>query len=264
MPAPNARPERAADSVLSAMTETAAHAGVAADAHLRAHAAALDGAPIAPRPRKLRVLRWLPRAWVLTTGDASRPVLHLTFDDGPDPEHTPRMLDLLARHDARATFFLLGQNVERHPELTARIVAAGHTLGNHSWDHPRVERLTLAELREQIDRTDAMLSRFDGLPQHDFRPPRGAMPAGMVLDCIRRGIRIAYWSYDTLDYCHRAPAELAAVARMDPLRAGDVLLMHDDSVHSHGLLDVMLPEWKAQGFALEPLPGRAILSGGGR
>ncbi len=246
------------------MTETVTHAADAADGHPLALRAVSDAAPAAPRPRKLRVLRWLPRAWVLTTGDATRPVLHLTFDDGPDPEHTPRMLDLLARHDARATFFLLGQNVERHPQLAARIVAAGHTLGNHSWDHPRVERLTLSQLREQIDRTDALLARFDGQPRHDFRPPRGEMPAGMVLDCIRRGIRIAYWSYDTLDYSHRGPAELAAVARRDPLRAGDVLLMHDDSAHSHGLLDAMLPEWKAQGFALEPLPGRQARGGDAR
>lgn len=244
------------------MTETATHAGMPADAHPRAHSAAVAGG--SPRPRKLRVLRWLPRAWVLSTGDAARNALHLTFDDGPDPEHTPRMLDLLARHSARATFFLLGQNAERHPDIAARIVAEGHAIGNHSWDHPRVERLTLSQLRAQVDRTDALLAAFDGRARHDFRPPRGAMPAGMVLDCIRRGIRIAYWSYDTLDYSHRPPAELAAIARRDGLRGGDVLLLHDDSPHSHGLLEALLPEWKARGFALDALPARDAASGAAR
>lgn len=239
------------------MTDAATHAGASTAAAPRAAAAR-------PRPRKLQVLRWLPDAWVLTTGGHRRQALHLTFDDGPDPEHTPRMLDLLARHGAKATFFLLGQNVERHPDITARIVAEGHALGNHSWDHPRVERLTLAQQRAQVDRTDAALARFDGRARHDFRPPRGAMPAGMVLDCIRRGIRIAYWSYDTLDYSHRPAAELVAIARRDRLRAGDVLLMHDDSAHSHALLDTMIPEWQAQGFSLEPLPGRDARDGGGR
>lgn len=239
------------------MTDTVTHATPDADARARAVASA-------PRPRKLRVLRWLPRGWVLSTGAAGRRALHLTFDDGPDPEHTPRMLDLLARHGARATFFLLGRNVERYPDITARIVADGHGLGNHSWDHPRVERLALADLRAQIDRTDALLAAFDGRARHDFRPPRGAMPAGMVLDCIRRGIRIAYWSYDTLDYSHRPADELADMARRTGLRAGDVLLMHDDSAHSHGLLEALLPEWKAQGFALEPLPQRGRAQAGGR
>ena len=206
-----------------------------------------------PRPRKLRALGWLPRRWVFTRGDARRRVLYLTFDDGPDPQHTPRMLDLLARHGARATFFVIGENAERHPDLMRRIVAEGHRLGNHSWNHPYVERLDLRAQRAQIDRTDRLLQDFDGRARHDFRPPRGAIPGRMLVDCVRRGIRVAYWSYDSLDYSHRAPDELVAIARREPLHAGDVVLMHDDSPHSHALLDTMIPEWQAQGFALEPL-----------
>ena len=152
-----------------------------------------------PHPKKLQVLQWLPTRWVLTRGSRRRRVLYLTFDDGPHPEHTPVLLDLLAKHRVRATFYLIGQQVERHAEVVRRIVSEGHGLGNHSWSHPHFDRLPLAEQRREIEHTERLLARFDGLARHDFRPPRGVMPVPMVLDCIRRGRRIAFWSYDSLD-----------------------------------------------------------------
>lgn len=206
-----------------------------------------------PRPRKLQVLRWMPSRWVLTRGARRRRVLHLTFDDGPHPTHTPALLDLLAAHSARATFFLIGREAERHPQLVARILREGHTLGNHSWSHPQFDRLDLAAQREEIQRTDRLLQGFDGLPRHDFRPPRGVMPRPMVLDCIRRGRRIAYWSYDSLDYSQRSAEDLIASAHRHPPRAGEILLMHDDGGLSLRLLEAMLPVWAAEGFAFEPL-----------
>jgi peptidoglycan-N-acetylglucosamine deacetylase len=206
-----------------------------------------------PRPRKLQVLRWLPDRWVLTRGARNRRVLHLTFDDGPHPAHTPALLDLLAAHGARATFFLIGREAERHPDLVMRILREGHTLGNHSWSHPQFERLDLAAQRDEIERTDRLLQSFDGQPRHDFRPPRGVMPRPMVLDCIRRGRRIAYWSYDSLDYSQRSADDLIASAHRHPPRAGEILLMHDDGGLSLRLLEAMLPVWAGEGFAFEPL-----------
>jgi len=206
-----------------------------------------------PRPRKLQALRWLPTRWVLTRGDAGGRVLHLTFDDGPDPEHTPRMLELLAAHGARATFFLIGARAERHPALVERLVREGHALGNHSWHHRHFDTLPVAEQRAEIDRTDALLCGHDGLPRHDFRPPRGRLTGGMMLDCIRRGQRIAYWSYDSLDYSERAPDALIASARRHPPRPGEIVLLHDDGERSLRLLETMLPEWAAAGFGFAPL-----------
>lgn len=206
-----------------------------------------------PRPRKLQALRWLPTRWVLTRGDGRARALHLTFDDGPDPEHTPRMLDLLAAHGARATFFLIGARAEQHPALVERIVREGHALGNHSWNHRHFETLPVAEQRGEIELMEALLHGFDGLPRHDFRPPRGRLTRGMVLDCIRRGQRIAYWSYDSLDYSERTPEALIASARRYPPQPGEIVLLHDDGERSLRLLEAMLPEWKAAGFAFLPL-----------
>lgn len=206
-----------------------------------------------PRPKKLQVLQWLPTRWVLTRGSRRRRVLYLTFDDGPHPEHTPVLLDLLAKHRVRATFYLIGQQVERHAELVRRIVSEGHGLGNHSWSHPHFDRLSLAEQRREIEHTERLLARFDGLARHDFRPPRGVMPVPMVLDCIRRGRRIAFWSYDSLDYSQRPAEALVEVARRHPPRAGDIVLMHDDGGLSLQMLERLLPLWQAEGFAFEPL-----------
>lgn len=206
-----------------------------------------------PRPRKLKVLRWLPNRWVLTRGARRHRVLHLTFDDGPHPEHTPVLLDLLAKHRAKATFFLIGREAERFPDVVERIVREGHVLGNHSWSHPQFDRLDLAAQREEIQRTDQLLTRFDGAARHDFRPPRGVLPRPMLLDCVRRGQRIAYWSYDSLDYSKRPAEVLIDSAQRFPPEPGEILLMHDDSALSMQLLQAMLPTWAAGGFAFEPL-----------
>lgn len=213
--------------------------------------------PESPRPRRLRLLRWLPEAWVLTRIARAHRMLYLSFDDGPHPQHTPRLLDLLAGHGIRATFFLIGERAQRHPALVRRIVAEGHRLGNHSWSHPDFERIGRDERREQVERTRRLLREFDGRDRHDFRPPRGAMPAGLLLDCLRRGQRLAYWSYDSLDYSHRDPAELVANVLREPVEAGDVILMHDDSDHSRRMLQALIPHWRAEGYGFDALPPRA-------
>ena len=112
----------------------------------------------------------------MTHGVRARRTLHLTFDDGPHPAHTAELLDLLAEHGATATFFVIGEQAERHPDMMRRIVQGGHMLGNHSWSHPRFETLGLDAQREEIARTDKLLSDHDGRMRHDFRPPRGVLP----------------------------------------------------------------------------------------
>lgn len=210
-----------------------------------------------PRPRRLHLLRWLPDAWVMTSGPRASKTLYLTFDDGPHPQHTLPMLELLAKHDARATFFLIGDQIERHAAVVQRIVAAGHALGNHSYTHPHFETLALAAQLEEIERTDRVLAQFDGQARHLFRTPRGVLPRSLLLHCIRRRRPIAYWSYDSLDYGRHPLQHLVDVAQRHPPRAGDIVLMHDDSPLSLQLLESMLPIWKARGFGFESLPSKS-------
>lgn len=207
-----------------------------------------------PRPRKLRILHWLPSSLVTTTGSRARRSLYLTFDDGPHPTHTAPLLDLLASHEAKASFFLIGRQIEANTELARRIAGEGHTLGNHSFTHPHFDKLSLSAQLDEVTRTDALLSGIDGQPRHSFRPPRGVMPPRMLANFFRRRRRATYWSYDSLDYSRRPAAELIEIIRRHPVRPGDILLMHDDSTLSLEMLTLLIPEWKAQGFALEALP----------
>ena len=181
--------------------------------------------------------------------------LYLTFDDGPHPEFTPVLLDLLAEHDAKASFFLIGQQVERYPMLAKSIADAGHTLGNHSYSHPHFEQLASSEQFGEIARTDELLCAVDGRPRHMFRPPRGVLPLSMVLRCMRERRRICIWSYDTHDYSRKSVDEVLPLLESNAVRSGDILLMHDDGGLALELLRVLLPEWKRQGFGFRALPG---------
>jgi len=98
----------------------------------------------------------------------------LTFDDGPNPRWTPALLDTLAQHEVRATFFLIGQYAAQQPELVRRIHAAGHSIGNHTWTHPDLAITGKSQTREELTRTNGELERILGAPVTFFRPPFGS------------------------------------------------------------------------------------------
>jgi peptidoglycan/xylan/chitin deacetylase (PgdA/CDA1 family) len=214
-------------------------------------------AALRPRPRMLALLRWLPSSLVVSTAASDGGAVYLTFDDGPHPEHTPRVLDALERHHAHATFFLIGDMAARHPDLVRRIAAAGHAIGNHSHTHPEFRRLPLPRQLDEIARADAALHAILGDRPIPFRTPRGALPPRLVTHLAARGRPIVYWSYDTLDYRRPDPAVLVDMLRGEPPRAGDIVLMHDDGPASVALLDAVLPEWQAAGLVLRALPAGA-------
>jgi peptidoglycan/xylan/chitin deacetylase (PgdA/CDA1 family) len=208
-------------------------------------------------PSKNALLGFLPDSLATTRGPSRERVAYLTFDDGPDPEHTPHVLDLLGEHGAHASFFLIGQRIERHPDLVARIVAEGHLIGNHSYSHPHFERLDLDAQLDEIDRTDRLLREFDRREVHRFRTPRGVVPLPLLWHFARHRRRITYWSRNSLDYQDRHVDDLVGGLRRDGLRNGDVVLMHDDSDRAEGLLKTMLPHWKEEGFRMDALPEEA-------
>jgi len=210
------------------------------------------------KPSKQQLLSLLPDRLVLTRVPRSGDAIYLTFDDGPHPEHTPRLLDLLAAHGVQASFFLIGQQVEQYPRLAERIVVEGHALGNHSYSHPSgFSKISLRQQLQEIDRTDRLLAEFDSRPQHCFRPPRGSLSLGLLLHFATRRRRIAYWSYDSMDYQHQSDADVAARLRNQPPLAGDIILMHDDNACAGRVLGMLLPEWLASGRKLRALPAVA-------
>lgn len=207
------------------------------------------------RPRKQQLLRWLPDSLVQTHASAYAGARYLTFDDGPDGEHTPRLLDLLAEHGVHATFFLVGHRIEAHPTLVERMVAEGHLIANHSWSHSAFGRLSLKQQVEDFRRTDDLLRHFDGAPKHRLRTPQGHLDARLLFYCARHARNIVYWSYDSLDYQKPSHDDHVARLRAQPPQAGDIVLMHDDSDCATNALTVLLPEWLAQGHRFRALPG---------
>lgn len=171
----------------------------------------------------------VPERRILWKRSAAEGDVHLTFDDGPNPEYTPQVLDLLDRFNAKATFFLIGERARAHPEVVREIIARGHAVGNHSYSHRVLPDLAVDELPGEIDRARGILSELAGMAIGMYRPPRGRMSATALRYLLRRRLQIVMWSIDTLDY-HRDSSE-AVVERLrwEQPGAGDIILFHDDN-----------------------------------
>jgi peptidoglycan/xylan/chitin deacetylase (PgdA/CDA1 family) len=156
----------------------------------------------------------------------------LTFDDGPHPHGTPAVLELLREAGAEATFFCVGEQVERRPALVAEIVAAGHRVELHSHRHRTQLRQTPAAIRDDADRARAAIEEASGQEVADFRPPNGIFSASGLRTVRRRGWRPVLWSQWGRDWDAGATPESIARRSTAAVRAGDVLLLHDADFYS--------------------------------
>jgi peptidoglycan/xylan/chitin deacetylase (PgdA/CDA1 family) len=158
--------------------------------------------------------------------------LALTFDDGPNAAWTPRLLDTLAHHDVRATFFLLGTHAAMQPELVRRIQAARHTIGNHSWSHPNLARTRSSRVREELKRTSDTLQQIVGTPVKFFRPPFGARRPVVFRIARELGLEPVLWNAMTSDWSEPSADRIAKqlMKKIDGLerrgRAANIVL-HD-------------------------------------
>jgi peptidoglycan/xylan/chitin deacetylase (PgdA/CDA1 family) len=179
----------------------------------------------------------------------------LTFDDGPHPQHTPALLDILAARRQRATFYVIGRLVERYPDIARRIVAEGHELGNHTWTHPTLSRLGDAAVLREIDRTQEVIWRTVGHVPVTMRPPYGAFTqrqSRMLAES--RNLPTIIWSVDPQDWRRPGPS-VVADRMVRGARPGAIILAHDihaptiravpaalDGILARGLNSVTLSE----------------------
>jgi chitooligosaccharide deacetylase len=151
----------------------------------------------------------------------------LSFDDGPDPQYTPTVLDLLDRHGANATFFVVGVNALAHGDLIAKQRKAGHTFGNHTYDHRDLERLDLADVRDEIDHGRTALDKA-GVPTTAlFRPPKGYTTPDVRLAAVHDEYRTVFWDACVEHFVNHQPVAQGVERMLHHVRPGSVLLAHD-------------------------------------
>ena len=154
------------------------------------------------------------------------PVVSLTFDDGPHPTYTPQILDILGRHGVKATFFVLGSKAEEHPDLVRRIVAEGHAVANHTWEHEDLRKLDEGAFAAQVDRTSEVLEEISGQRQTCVRPPYGRSDRTVVERLAARGLTSVVWTADSRDF-EKPGADAIVRSALDGLQPGAVILLHD-------------------------------------
>jgi peptidoglycan-N-acetylglucosamine deacetylase len=163
---------------------------------------------------------------VVWSVDTDTRLAALTFDDGPDPEFTPRILDTLDRHGVRATFMAMGHNAVRHRRLLREVVAAGHEIGGHGWHHLNLADATLAEARTEIEFGTRMIEECAEVPVRVFRPPYGRFSEASLQLLAQRGCDMVVWSVTRGKLAWQEPDRVAAHVT-GALRPGDIIDLHD-------------------------------------
>lgn len=193
--------------------------------------------------------------WRLTPNEKT---IYLTFDDGCIPGITPQVLDILDRYHVKATFFMVGDNIRKYPEIFQQVVERGHSVGNHTFNHLKGTNASDAEYFDNIHKTDDMIDRLHPLGTHRphlLRPPYGKMSFSQKRE-LRKTHTIILWDIITHDYnAHYTPAEVMNVIRRYS-RNGSVVVFHDSLKAAKNMLSV-LPQaiefWQQQGYELRPI-----------
>jgi peptidoglycan-N-acetylglucosamine deacetylase len=189
-------------------------------------------------------------AWV-TLPRASRNRVLLTFDDGPHPEATPTVLKLLRQHNARAIFFVVGNRIQRAPDLLQRILDEGHLIGNHSYAHPNGRQLPFAAYLDDLRRCQDEVSKLTGKSPRFFRPPLGVFSMTSMTVPRILGLEPVLWSLDARDWGlkNANEAETAGNRLARELAANDlreIVLLHDDHIHIDTVLKPALQSLSAR------------------
>lgn len=184
----------------------------------------------------------------LCRAESADKVVALTFDDGPDADATPRVLDLLKRHGVRATFFVVGEQARQNPELIHRMVAEGHTVAGHSYYHlPQSTLWSSQRYTEELFRCNDVVARLTGLRMRLYRPPFGVTNPPIARAVKNLGLIPVGWSVRSLDTITKNRDRVVDRV-MRGLRGGDVILLHDRLENSEELLEKLLTALRTQHY----------------
>lgn len=181
----------------------------------------------------------------------------LTFDDGPDPVYTPAVLDLLAAHRIKASFFVIGEKAEQYPEIVRRIAAEGHAIGGHTWSHREIVGLPTDELASELNRCRQIIRDMAGVDTVLFRPPRGRVDISSIHRVCKQGYCLVHWTKTYSDYQREGTEPLLDRFRQNEPVARDIVLLHDHNEHTIAALNMLIPQWLAKGIAFIKMPENA-------
>jgi peptidoglycan/xylan/chitin deacetylase (PgdA/CDA1 family) len=226
--------------------------GAVAAQKLLSKLAAASGEPLmTPLPEPRTYPR--PAAMeILTCGPAAGNRIALTFDDGPTPGVTDRILDELKARGAHATFFMIGQRIAAAPDLARRVVAEGHEVGNHTFTHPKLTDLPPARAEEEIQMTQEVMMEMLALKPLWFRPPYLAFRENLAPLVTSRGMRIVHANVDPSDWSQPGEEKIIEVITRDA-KPGSIVICHDMHAQTANAIDKVLERLAAAGLAPETL-----------
>ena len=186
----------------------------------------------------------------LYSGAAEPKRVALTFDDGPHYKYTAEILDILKKYDVSATFFTVGTNVERYPELVQRELSEGHEVANHTYSHKHMARLTESEFKDEVKGWEDVIYEEHGYTSDLFRPPEGILTDSEIQVISELGYDVVLWSIDTRDWAHNRVERIVDTVISD-VTDGSVILFHDfvsgDSPTPEAL-ELIIPKLKELGY----------------
>lgn len=196
----------------------------------------------------------------LTNGPRSAKLVALTFDDAPDPRFTPAILDILAKNDVCATFFVVGARASKHPAIVKRIHQEGHIIGNHSYNHAVLSKLSLTDYSKQIWRTDAVIRNIVGYSPHFIRPPYGELLPQQVKWSKQFGFTIVNWDVDSVDWKNNPNSASIIKNIRRTLQPGSIILQHAGGGYGQDLsgtihaLPWLIQLLRSKGYELVTIP----------
>ncbi len=192
-----------------------------------------------------------PAPLVIYHGPKQEKKVALTFDDGPDPVYTPKILDILRKKKVPGTFFVVGREVKAYPEITVQIAAEGHVLANHTWNHAYLPDLKKKEVKEELVRTAQVVEKLTGREMELMRPPYGAV-AGQEKEVAHNGYRMINWDVDSLDWKgRRTPAQILQTVKSQ-VQPGSIILLHSGGGNRSATvktLPLLIDQLQAKGYS---------------
>lgn len=194
--------------------------------------------------------RAAPSIWI-NKGNTSEKVIALTIDDGSDGGNYTKILQVLDKHNVKATFFLTGQGAENHPQVVRNTVAKGHEIGNHSYNHPEFTKISIAQMKTQLSRTETIVKNITGKSTKPyFRAPYGTVNSNVLNTVGNEGYKYTFhWTIDTLDWTGNSTTTIYNRV-MNNLQPGAVVLMHTGygAKNTSAALDKLIPAIKNKGY----------------